>query len=393
MNQLELCKKLLQTIRRLQRSNKSIGSVLNSDISLNDSILLIECQASKEITGSELSKSMCLNKSTISRMIEKLGNQGYLEYKKSAEDLRVSKISITPRAEKLIADIDSHFNKALQVLCESLSAQKLTQLVNCLHKICDQASISPGSTRQGEHIFRNCQRRLAKLIGTPNNQLIGNKISILDWHILSEINENETKSSNSDLVERLAINKSVISLSLKKIKKNGLISVKKNNKINEISLTKQGIKYLSEIKQNAASHLLPYCAGTELEKILPIFEMIVKDLGNNSWRIDSESILHEVTDNVEKTRLRSISLTRLVELGWQESAPETIMGTDQSIFLVRSGNTEELILQFDKAPNLLNLTLCIPINNENKYKNISPVLSTINSIYPKLKIKEIFRTV
>tara|TARA_B110000483_G_scaffold239806_1_gene319089 strand:+ start:2054 stop:2503 length:450 start_codon:yes stop_codon:yes gene_type:complete len=122
--------KVREATRKLVREFdvfRNIRAVL--DIGLSQSHALIEMEKHGSITVGELTKLLGLNKSSISRMLTKLKESGYITQIEQGEDNRVKPFALTPDGVRKLGKIDEHASARVDHALELLDKTERQKVI------------------------------------------------------------------------------------------------------------------------------------------------------------------------------------------------------------------------------------------------------------------------
>jgi DNA-binding MarR family transcriptional regulator len=126
--------KLRETIRYIVRS---LGILEQSEASCCGTTVgqchaIVEVGRAKEISLNELAEILNLDKSTTSRTVNNLVNQGLAEREINPDDRRYLKIRLTEEGDKIFKTIEFNMNLYFKNVYESISEEKRQQVIESL---------------------------------------------------------------------------------------------------------------------------------------------------------------------------------------------------------------------------------------------------------------------
>lgn len=126
-------------VRNIEGAEKSIFDCCG--VTLSQCYTLIEIGKTTEITLKDLADKMLLDKSTVSRTLTILVNQGLVQSQPGSEDRRYIKIKLTPEGEELYKrlddGIDYYFSTILKTIPEdkkNIIFEGIDLLINAMSK-------------------------------------------------------------------------------------------------------------------------------------------------------------------------------------------------------------------------------------------------------------------
>ena len=97
-------------------------------------------KAYDELESKQLADLCCILSPSLTGIIKRLEQQGYIEKRKSAEDQRRTLIKLTEQALQLFEQISPEVDAQYQLFAERFGKERLDQLSKLLHEL---ASIKP----------------------------------------------------------------------------------------------------------------------------------------------------------------------------------------------------------------------------------------------------------
>lgn len=130
-------KLILREIGAVSRCIYSIGDIKYKDIKLQRGqfIFLLRICENEGISLIELSNLMKVDKTTSTKAVQKLINEGYLEKKEDAMDRRVWRIYPTLKGQKIYKYISSEEEKSSEIYYKDFSKKEKEELFILLEKM------------------------------------------------------------------------------------------------------------------------------------------------------------------------------------------------------------------------------------------------------------------
>jgi MarR family transcriptional regulator, lower aerobic nicotinate degradation pathway regulator len=124
-------------IRRLQQIAVGIfmGETEGFDITPIQYAALLAIKKKPGIVNTQLADVVALDRSTIGELISRLERRGLVTRAKTSSDLRVKKISITTRGEKLLRDVESAVNRTQDKIMAPLPRMQRGQFKTMLARM------------------------------------------------------------------------------------------------------------------------------------------------------------------------------------------------------------------------------------------------------------------
>ncbi|MDO6513687.1 MULTISPECIES: homoprotocatechuate degradation operon regulator HpaR [unclassified Neptuniibacter] len=89
----------------------------------------------KEMESKELATSCCLLSPSLTGILTRLQQQGYITRRKSTEDQRITLISLTSKANKLIQHLSPEIEARYKAFTNRLGEKKLEQLMDIIKEL------------------------------------------------------------------------------------------------------------------------------------------------------------------------------------------------------------------------------------------------------------------
>lgn len=106
---------------------------LGTDMPTRRVLLMLRLRGTASI--SDLSKHTIIKMSTLTRIVQRMRDEGLVETKTNPEDARVTDVLITPKGEELAARIEQATKKVFVRGYEGMSATEMKALMQSLQKI------------------------------------------------------------------------------------------------------------------------------------------------------------------------------------------------------------------------------------------------------------------
>lgn len=137
---MEIYDKLVEEIRRFNRFyTVNMGfldsSYLNSNYSISEMRILFEIKVHGICIQNDIVKALHIDKSYLSRLVQCLCKRGLVEKKKSDDDKRTAKITLTPMGIEETERLIALTNKQIEAQVKGLSSDECDKLCNALNVI------------------------------------------------------------------------------------------------------------------------------------------------------------------------------------------------------------------------------------------------------------------
>ncbi len=131
-----LLTKYRKILRRFERELffQNVSSCCNG-VSLPQCHALLEIENQDNITVTELSEKLTLEKSTVSRTVDNLVKKGYLQREIPEENRRTVKLQLTEEGEKTCENINWNNNHFISEVMHSLTEEEQTEFIRLFEKI------------------------------------------------------------------------------------------------------------------------------------------------------------------------------------------------------------------------------------------------------------------
>lgn len=103
---------------------------------------LADLFAQDGISQEKLASSVCCDKATVARAMQRLEILGYVERKRSAEDGRVKLVYLTEKARNFRPTLFSILSNWTEILARGLSSEERKLVINLLNRLVENATAS-----------------------------------------------------------------------------------------------------------------------------------------------------------------------------------------------------------------------------------------------------------
>ncbi len=104
--------------------------VLHIDISFPEIFVLRQLSSNKEPTMSELGRSISMDLSTLTRMVDKLVEKEFVVRKRDPEDRRMVRVAITAEGRKIISRFEEQKKKKIESILRQMTSQERKDILN-----------------------------------------------------------------------------------------------------------------------------------------------------------------------------------------------------------------------------------------------------------------------
>jgi DNA-binding MarR family transcriptional regulator len=210
--------------RRQIRAKYDVGI-----LGISEAQILVQTFIENKITAKRLIEILQLEKSTISRTVDRLAKKGFIILEPSHEDKRSHNLILSETGNLYVAQLQDSNNKILSECLRQLSAREQYELGNLLNLLADGMHCSQANYLPGDHPVTLAIVRLGRGTGMTGLNLMGTRYNSTQYHILLTVKENP-RISFTGLCEKIHLNKATISRNLNNLEKNKLVKKSKNER-------------------------------------------------------------------------------------------------------------------------------------------------------------------
>lgn len=142
--------KQIETIRHFNRKyTQQLGilqkNVFNSEISWAEARILMDVGYMKNPTPMKIAINLDLDKSYVSRVINKLNNLKYIEKKDTKKDKRTKLLYLTNTGKQVVEQLNFNSDKQIQLIIDNLSNEEqesFYQSINTLNQLLEKGGIN-----------------------------------------------------------------------------------------------------------------------------------------------------------------------------------------------------------------------------------------------------------
>ena len=134
---METTSGILSMIYEMKKQCAKVDQQLMDDLNISQSELLFfsALDTCKGLSSPELAKNMGLSASRVSRVVDKLVVNGYLDRNTDATDRRAITLCLTPKGKVIRGKIDKVRNECEARLLESIASEEVEQFREIISKI------------------------------------------------------------------------------------------------------------------------------------------------------------------------------------------------------------------------------------------------------------------
>lgn len=132
-----------EKIQRIKRFNRFYLNVVGlysqytdgSPYSMSEAMILFEINQIEKCTASKLSEIFNFDKGYVSRIINKLSDQGLIRRVASNHDKRKKYLHITEQGEKVLKDLSNNASDNVRRMIEKINMDEVDSLINSMEEI------------------------------------------------------------------------------------------------------------------------------------------------------------------------------------------------------------------------------------------------------------------
>ncbi|RHW43498.1 DUF4364 family protein [Neobacillus notoginsengisoli] len=132
-----------EKIQRIKRFNRFYLNVVGlysqytdgSPYSMSEAMILFDINQTEKCTASQLTESFKFDKGYVSRIINKLSDQGLIRRVSSSNDKRMKYLHITEQGEKVLRNLSNNASDNVRKMIEKISMDELDTLIDAMEEI------------------------------------------------------------------------------------------------------------------------------------------------------------------------------------------------------------------------------------------------------------------
>jgi DNA-binding MarR family transcriptional regulator len=148
-NQENICDNVLSLLRKITRSidQRSRGLIKEYGLTVPQILILKEvCNSDEPINASQIANSVSLSPATVTPIIEKLVQRGYLNRERSDRDRRKVKLIPTSQGIELYNNAPTLMHEQFIVSFNTLKDWEQSMILSSLERIADMIHVKPEGT-------------------------------------------------------------------------------------------------------------------------------------------------------------------------------------------------------------------------------------------------------
>ena len=337
----ELAKLLLDILLRLNIRLETITAQLKPKLHVSTNHLLTAVYYSPGITASALVKLLQLEKSTVSRLINKLMQSGLLKLRSNSgqSDGREKPLSLTTKGEATLLEDRDLRDQQIQILTAPLNSAERKSLLALLAEINEAFGAPSAELTPEEEPIKVEIRRIARAMGLLGSDLLGTKRPVEHIQILKAIDQHTGPVMLTALDILLPYDKANLTRYVSALTKEGLIKqtqLSSDNRFSELTLTKAGANLLSQALHTAALALIPCCANFSKRSIEQLTTLVEKIAPTTSEPTLRDLEIDEISSDPKALhKARALLVLEAVRTGAAEQLPETLFSKSNRSFALK----------------------------------------------------------
>jgi DNA-binding MarR family transcriptional regulator len=337
---LELYLRLHKTIRRFQEQNRFVGDAYGTGLSLLESRVLTDIASREAVTASELSTSLGLSRTAISRAISELKARKVVSIRVDPKDGRRQFLYPTAKGRKVLADFDARAEERLASFCKNLSSGEPEKLLRYFSVLALGLGVPPLPYSREEHPLRAPIRRWTQGLGLLANQVFGAPdLSAIEWHMLAKLQEQSNSILAKTFVAAFSLPANTVAGIIKRLIGRKLIVREvdpRDRRQLQLGLSSEGRAFLKGIDTVAVNKLraaLRELSTQEVEEFEGLFAAMIGQRVPSLLGPDGVSLtLRRLTEERDRASARAFCAEHATRLGRGLLLEETFFGADSGCF-------------------------------------------------------------
>lgn len=342
---MELYLRLHRTIRRFQEQNRFVGNAYGSGLSLLESRVLTDVSSLERVTASDLSASLGLSRTVISRTVNELKVRKVLSVRVDPSDARRQFLHLTAKGKKTLADFDSRAEERLTTFCKNLSKGEPEKLFRYFDTFADGLGVPPLPYTRDENPLRAPIRRTTQGLGLLANQVFGTSdLSSIEWHMLAKLQEQSNSILAKTFVAAFSLPANTVAGIIKRLIKRAwivrLVDPRDRRQL-QLSLSSEGRAFLRGIETAAVAQLRIALRALSAQEIETFDELLSAMIGQRVPSLlspDGESLtVTRLTTEEDRASARSFCAEHASRLGRGLLLEEIFFGHSSGCFALMGG--------------------------------------------------------
>lgn len=280
MNQISF--NLFKSLFRHQAKRRMIAQKLGAGVEgasrnltyIEESILKI-LEENENSNVKELSSSIHLEKSWISRIVKSLEDRGLISSKEDPEDRRNKLLRTTKSGNHAIEELNTFISKVIEISLSSLSEQEIKFVEKTLTEFCNSMTGIKEVHSHG-NVVHHQLHRMSRFIGIFGNDILGLKLNLIQIWVYMGIAQQESPTLNS-LDREIPFDLSNISRTIQNLETEGYITKKvseDDRRVSFLKLTSKGKHVYDKIVESFVNLYTPPLLEVGEEKIEKLVDLL-----------------------------------------------------------------------------------------------------------------------
>lgn len=326
---------IFEGILRLHRKVRFLASSLELSLGATESHILVAVSEESGIGPTSLVPVLNLDRSTISRTILALQQEGLLALTSSAVDKRSRNISLTPKGEQRFAEWETQMYRLTEALVSSLNRAEQQILTGYLRRLADsQRAAAIGRT--GLHPVQRELMRISRASGILGRTFLHTGRSLSEVQVLSVLWQEKEPVIFTAIAGQLPFDKSTLSRVLTKLTSKGEIErneVPEDRRSVSFALTADGIRSHEGVMESGARSIGTSLTGFSLKELQEFNSLLERCAPIDAQSVDFRKLNREMEvrqlfQESERNVARGFYVENQVRLGEHFSLPEKLFCQD-----------------------------------------------------------------
>jgi len=345
-----LNREIHRLLRYMQVKYRRVRKASEFNLAIAEIHVLVELDAAGELSVNELTDSLRITQSQVSRILQKLRARHLISQRSGKSDNRRVISSLTREGRQMITRIDSVMGDIFNSSAQSLNPKEQRELATFFEKVARAHGCSIIRRRTGESQLRACHRQMARIFGLLGNSVYGSTLTRAQWSILETLIGAREPVSAQILEGFLGIRSALISEILTSFEAHGYIDRTRsleNHRINLLHPTTSGRRLFRRLETQAVVKLKKSLGTTSLKELHYLHQLLTRFTG--AWGQDSIYLSQSLTtrqieDAQERRAARAFALREVVRRGWELDIPDPLLPSDCQIWGLydRAGTSDTL---------------------------------------------------
>jgi len=351
--------RLFDLVLRFNRRLEHITRRLEPELLINENHLLSELRTHPAITAHDLSRSLQMEKSMLSRMLASIESRGLLEASISTHDRRRKFLSLTPKGILTLENDNKVRDQQVIECIAALDRSEQDELRVLLGLLADGMNAAELVGAEWENPIKIQIRRLTRSLGMLGSNYLGCEMSVENCqilHLILQATRDSSESTRMSEIRRiLPYEFSILSRMISQLQKDGLVQKQpgvSDRRQVHLSLSSSG-RARSEFNIDRGGKTLAIglrdFSSTQIERLCDLIDKFVSD----DIEIVSGSGSQLVGEQGELRReARAFVVAQLVERGLEREVPEMLLAASSDVVIHLDNGRINAVLEFAKSSGI-----------------------------------------